>query len=582
MKQKRKNLSVKILLMVILVLTGIFIANILLIFQNTKDAVVGSISKFSIQTAEHIASQMDTAKYEAFLKNKTEDGIYWEVREELNEFREKTGSLYVYTLEASENMQTRLLIDGQPQGSSVASPIGEKTDKPTYEQILSMKKGHSLSTDIIHDPEYGSFVSAWVPIKNQKGEVIGILGVDTQAQLLREISREVLSDMILKAICIYGAILLISLLILYFYIQRSLKPLGIISASAQRMAMGDLAQASIQSRLLKTNRMDEIGQLSSSFQQMIEHISELINQVMKASHYVSASAEDLTMSTKQVSLTSEEITQTIQELASGIEKQFLMVTDSEEVLQNMNLSMNRVMASAESVSSIVYSAQDSAQSGNGIIQKAVERIYTVHQTVDQLSKGIEELGDRSREIEKIIEVITDIAEQTNLLSLNAAIEAARAGVHGRGFSIVAEEVRKLAKQSSHSARQISDLVRVIQGVTTKTVQSMNQTMTEVKEGTKSVTEAGQAFEQIYHYVQQVAGETTHTLSNIKEMSSHTHKVGQSIKLISSLAKNAFSGGQTIASATEEQWSSVEELSSSSSSLAGLAKELNHSIGKFKL
>ena len=207
---------------------------------------------------------------------------------------------------------------------------------------------------------------------------------------------------------------------------------------------------------------------------------------------------------------------------------------------------------------------------------------SINHTTSETNAVIKDLDSKSAEIGKIIEVITGIADQTNLLALNAAIEAARAGEHGKGFAVVADEVRKLAELSRQSASQISGLIEVIQKETHQVVEMMNKGTVEISEGTQLVEETGRTFDQILKSIENVSSEIQEVSAISEEMSASVQQVNASIEEVTKIARDSVSSTAEIASATEEQLASMEEVASSSASLANLAENLREMVGKFKI
>jgi methyl-accepting chemotaxis protein len=190
------------------------------------------------------------------------------------------------------------------------------------------------------------------------------------------------------------------------------------------------------------------------------------------------------------------------------------------------------------------------------------------------------LGERSVQIGQIVDTISGIAGQTNLLALNAAIEAARAGEQGRGFAVVADEVRKLAEQSQDATKQIADLIQEIQGETDKAVVAMNQGTHEVKVGTEVVSVAGQAFGEITLLITQVSDQIQDISAAIQQVTSGSQLIVSSVQDIDGISKKVAEEAETVSAATEEQSASMEEIAASSQSLAKMARDLEAAVSKF--
>jgi len=209
-------------------------------------------------------------------------------------------------------------------------------------------------------------------------------------------------------------------------------------------------------------------------------------------------------------------------------------------------------------------------------------MMSIEKTVTGSAEVVKNLGERSREIGQIVDTISGIAEQTNLLALNAAIEAARAGEQGRGFAVVADEVRKLAEQSQKASKQIALLINEIQLETQNAVISMDEGTHQVKLGTEVAQSAGHAFIEITTLVDQVSSMVGEISEEFQQMAIGSQKIVTSVTDIYETSRAITGQTQTVSAATQEQSASVEEIASSSQVLATMADELQQSLKKFYL
>ncbi|QOR66861.1 methyl-accepting chemotaxis protein [Cytobacillus suaedae] len=363
-----------------------------------------------------------------------------------------------------------------------------------------------------------------------------------------------------------------------FIISRLIsKPVQSMAVLAEQISKGDLTADE-----LRVKNRDEIGDLAKSFNLMASNLRTLIQQVGTTAEQVAASAEELTASAEQTGHATEQVATTMQSVAAGVDKQVHSIEESSQTINEMSAGIQQIASSSQNVLNTAMATSDKAAEGGKVIHTAVEQMNSINTTVLGLGNVVTDLGARSSEIGKIIEVITGIAEQTNLLALNAAIEAARAGEHGKGFAVVADEVRKLAEQSSQSAQQISQLISMIQGETTKAVQSMEVATKEVQEGIGAVNTAGASFEHIQTSVNEVNVQIQEVSSAVQQMAAGTEQMVHSMKLITQIAEGSASGTQEVSAATEEQLASMEEITSSASSLSEIAEELQTLISRFKV
>ncbi|MEK4030578.1 methyl-accepting chemotaxis protein [Pseudobacillus sp. FSL P4-0506] len=327
---------------------------------------------------------------------------------------------------------------------------------------------------------------------------------------------------------------------------------------------------------------DEIGQLVSSFNNMINGLKQIIKTVSETSELVAASSEELSASAEQSSRAGESVSTNIEELAKGSSRQLRSVEESTKIINEMAGYAEKITVHAEQVSQKVSQTSDMSSEGKQSIEKVMQQMNSINENVTGLGVSIKELSESSSEIRRINEVITAIAAQTNLLALNAAIEAARAGEAGKGFAVVADEVRKLAEQSAASAEQITNLIQIIQSNTGQTLQSMTSAATEVEAGLNVVQEAGESFEKIEISIHEVVSQIKDVASAINQLSSGTVQVADSMNVVRNVAEESAASNESVSTATKEQLVSMDEISTASATLAKISEELQQLIMRFKV
>ena len=234
---------------------------------------------------------------------------------------------------------------------------------------------------------------------------------------------------------------------------------------------------------------------------MRDYLKKFATTVASSANHVAESSHLLAESAKQTSESANQIGVTMNEVAMGSGSQ---ADQAGHIVKMMEQTVKEVSTSLDKIEVTAKSAMDStsiARKGEEAINEAIEHLVTVTQTVSDATDSIQKLGNRSEEIGGIITVITGIAEQTNLLALNAAIEAARAGEQGKGFAVVADEVRMLAEQSSLSAGQIKNLISAIQDETSVTVRTMESNLVAMKEQVSLINRGGNALREIVEKVE---------------------------------------------------------------------------------
>lgn len=223
-----------------------------------------------------------------------------------------------------------------------------------------------------------------------------------------------------------------------------------------------------------------------------------------------------------------------------------------------------------------------AAAGRESVEQAVAQIKLMAGQMNSSAKVVESLGERSNEIGQIVETISNIASQTNLLALNAAIEAARAGEAGRGFSVVAEEVRKLAEQSGEAATTIAQLIGAIQNDTNEAVVAIKKGNVQVQAGSEVVSQAGAAFAHIEQLIMGLYEQVEESLRNINEVKESSNVISSAVSEIQKVSLEVANEAQTVSASTEEQAATMQEIVRASQELAEMAQDLQSEVRKFKV
>ncbi|WP_413363309.1 methyl-accepting chemotaxis protein [Lysinibacillus sp. 3P01SB] len=354
-------------------------------------------------------------------------------------------------------------------------------------------------------------------------------------------------------------------------------PLQKLTKATKAMAEGDLTIEPVQ-----VKNKDEFGDLASSFNGMLVNLRSLVGQVHTSAEQVAASSEELMASAEQTTEATNQIAASIQEVAGGSKKQEVSTDESSQAMQEMMTGVQLVATATSTVADVSSEATKEADEGNVALQRVVIQMDKINESTNDSATVIQQLEERSTAIVKIIEVITGIADQTNLLALNAAIEAARAGEHGKGFAVVADEVRKLAEQSKTSADQIAGLIGEIQADTKHAVRTMEKGTDEVASGISVVQEAGAGFKRIQSSISEMASQIQEISAVAQRMSASAEQVNLSIDQVAHVAKQTSENAETVAATSEEQLASMEEISLSSAALSKRAEELLTQINQFKV
>ena len=324
-------------------------------------------------------------------------------------------------------------------------------------------------------------------------------------------------------------------------------PLRQTVAFAQRIAAGDLSQN------IPQDRRDEVGQLLAAMQDMTLSLRTLVGRIGGGVGQIAAAAEQLSAITAQTS--------------AGVQTQKLETEQTATAMHQMAATVQEVAQNAEQASLAARDADLEAQQGNRVVQQAVDQIDSLASEVEQSAKAIADLNQESARIGSVLEVIRNVAEQTNLLALNAAIEAARAGEQGRGFAVVADEVRALAKRAQDSTEEIESLIAGLQRMAKGAVQQMDSSRDLTRRTVELAGEAGDALGRITQAVSTIEQMNQQIAAAAEEQSAVAEAINESVTRVRDI-------GEQSATATEQT-------AASSAELARLGVELQELVRQFR-
>ncbi|WP_028563206.1 methyl-accepting chemotaxis protein [Paenibacillus pinihumi] len=404
-------------------------------------------------------------------------------------------------------------------------------------------------------------------------------GSDNRMYMQTVVSEDVVLEefhsSLLTTILIAVGLLILLGAFMYAFIHLIVRQIARVNDLSVKLAEGDFTGK------LEVRNQDELGSMTARLNEMMDKLRLTIKTVSDHSLSIGATSEQLTASADQTGKAAEMIAASIQEVAAGAESQRNDAAETARTMNELAAGIDKIATSASELADSSQVVEKQTRDGNEYVQASVRQMAIVSDSVEQSSRIIRELNDKSEAIGRFVGIITGISSQTNILALNAAIEASRVGEHGRGFAVVAEEVRKLAEQSNQAAGQISVLIQEILTQVSAASQAMEQGALETGRGVEAVENSGRIFATITQEMTDVNSQINELSAASQQMSASVEEVTASVAQMEQIAEKSATSAQSVATASEEQLATMEEVSAAASQLSNMVEELVELMSKFK-
>ena len=473
------------------------------------------------------------------INSETNKAVYMRDKAPLQKVAEKR-SAYRAAMEKLEKLETRK--EGKELISKFKTTLGAGKDK-NVELGKALEKGdYDAASTLLREhvnPDLVKFVDIVAELEKYQHDGVQ----EKYKEILRDNKR------VRITLVIFGLVSLLLCISISMAVTKSITtPIRNNIEAAKTLADGDLSVD------VTIDRKDEFGDEMRAFKTMVDKWKVLITEVKSSATSVASASHELSASAEQLA----------RGASAQVERTIQVSTASEEMSQaSLDIAKN-----ANDIADSAKEMVSTAENGSGIVGKSVAEVKEIEKTVNKSSDFVKDLGDQSEKIGEIILVINDIADQTNLLALNAAIEAARAGEAGRGFAVVADEVKKLAERTSHSTQEIESMIGSIRSGVEKAVHAMAEASDNVKTGVELSNKAGGALGDILDRSSSLQSMVQQIAAAIEEMNSTTDEIAKDIEQVAAVTKDSSNAAEHVTQAAIE--------------LSSLSVKLEDSVSGFRV
>lgn len=559
-------------LLVLIAAVSIFISN-----YTVNKTAMNTLKENAGNLAIHVSKQIDPVLYQKFLANPVETSeAYRIIREKLNLIREATDSLYMYTVRYdTATDQWAIMIDGTAFSDTEYSPIGEKIEGLTSNQVQVVQSKGAVVTDILDDPKWGSYFSSFAPIRAD-GKIIGYLGLDTSAERVKQIT----SDMSRQSNSVFiPSILVISLAaagLLFYFMGKVFKQLRLVTNSLQHASTGDMT---VRSERIMNN---ELGDLSNYNDRMLEGVTGLLTQIKESANLLNSSSRHVAEISADTSAQSEELSRAVYEIAGGSTKQAgeldSALTKSEKLEQLLKDIAQDIIQFKHIAEELGRARSEAHRAMDFLLERGKETT----RSVEELHQTSYRLQQESAQAALIGTQVGEIAAKTRLLSMNASIEAARAGESGRGFAVVAGEVGQLALQSAASIKEIDEILRSFHYRIDQMTSQIEQNREYVNGQSIQIEQSITSFEKVQSLSLDIEHLSTELEAKTVQMEGIRDEFIHNLSYIASVTEETSASSEEIAASAIEQSKAVSRMSEVARQLAEVADGLNRTLDKFQI
>ena len=481
---------------------------------------------------------------------------------------------FVDSIKKLTKCETTVFFGNTRIATTVINDKGERAvgttqdNQEILDKVIKNQKIYTGEAEVVGKP----FFVSYEPLIDSAGNSVGMLFVGENIE--RTLAYE--KSMLIRQ-ALVGLVCLVIAFVTALAMTRGIT--GAINKIIDQMSL--VASGKLNAKI-SLKRRDEIALMAEGFNNMAGETAKMVRTVKDISDQVYDSTKTIIEESESVRSSSEQIQSAMHEIGNGSSHQAEAATQAAKVMDDLNADIDKVAEKAAKVGDLSEFLSKQSEKGSQVIGETIAEMRTIKDKVEKSAGVIDELSRNSHRIEEIVSLISGIADQTNLLALNAAIEAARAGEQGRGFAVVADEVRKLAEESSKSAGEITGLIEMIRRNADSALHAMNEGTAETDRGMEVVDKAGKAFEDISNAILQISDGVNGVVSITSEVRKKSQSAEEEITNIAAISEENAAAVEEVAASAAEQTESIGKFVQMSRELGKIIAEEETMLKKFEI